>query len=118
MEAEGRGVTEREAERIARTESLFREVNERIAITAGRFGADDSSFICECADPTCTHRVETSLAEYEEVRDDGATFLLVPGHEDERVETIVERNGAYAVVEKQHEDARRVALELDPREAA
>jgi hypothetical protein len=108
-------VTESEAEKIARTESLFREVNERIAETAERFGADESSFVCECADPACTHRVETTLEEYERVREDGATFLLVPGHEDERVEGVVRLEDEHAVVEKQQEDVRDVVLDLDPR---
>ena len=110
-------MTESEAEKIARTESLFREVNERIAETAERFGAPDSSFVCECADPTCTHRVHASLAQYERVRDDGSRFLLVPGHEDERVEAVVGNVGGYAVVEKQQVAVRKLALELDPRTA-
>lgn len=108
-------MTENEAERIARTEALFREVNERIAETADRFGATETNFVCECADPKCTHRVGTTLEEYERVRDEGNTFLLVPGHEDERVEGVVEDAGDHAVVEKRHPKVRRVVLDLDPR---
>ena len=108
-------MTEEEAEKIARTESLFREVNERIAESAERFGAPGTSFVCECADAMCTHRVEASLEEYEAVRDDGATFLLVPGHEDERVEAVVERQDGHAIVEKQQPEVREVAVSLDPR---
>ncbi len=67
-----------EAEQIARTESLFREVNERIAEAAQRFDAPATQFFCECADPSCTHRIAATPAEYERVREDGATFLLVP----------------------------------------
>jgi hypothetical protein len=111
-------VTESEAEKIARTESLFREVNERIAETAARFGADETSFVCECADPSCTSRVEARLEDYEEVREDGATFLLVPGHEDERVAGVVRLEEEHAVVEKQQEDVREIVLDLDPRSAA
>jgi hypothetical protein len=110
-------VTESEAERIARTEALFREVNERIAETAARFGSEKTSFVCECADPACTHRVTASLDEYEQVREDGASFLLVPGHEDERVEAVVEQQDGHAVVEKQHEEVREIVLDLDPRSA-
>jgi hypothetical protein len=111
-------LTESEAEKIARTESLFREVNERIAETAERFGADESSFVCECADPTCTHRVHASLDEYERVRDHGATFMLVPGHEDRRVEAVVDTERGHAIVEKRAEPVRRLVLQLDPRAAA
>jgi hypothetical protein len=110
-------MTKAEAEKLARTESLFRDVNERIAETAARFGADETSFVCECGDPTCTHRVPASLDEYEAVRVDGATFLLVPGHEDSRVEAVVERRDGCAVVEKRQSVVRRVVLSLDPRAA-
>lgn len=110
-------MTESEAERIAQTESLFREVNERIAESAVRSGTDETSFVCECADAACTHRVEASLAEYETVRDHGATFMLVPGHDDERVEAVVEQQGGHAIVEKQEPTVREIAVELDPRTA-
>ena len=52
--------------RIARTEALFRDVNERIAESA--------------------ERVPATLDEYEEVRSDGTHFLLTPGHEVDEVE--------------------------------
>ena len=42
--------------RRARTEALFRDVNERIAESAERFSADSAEFVCECADPGCAHR--------------------------------------------------------------
>ena len=106
-----------EIEKIARTEALFREVNERIAETAERFEATETNFVCECADPTCTHRVGATLEQYERVREEGDTFLLVPGHEDERVEAVVKASNDHAVVEKQHPVARQLVLALDPRAA-
>jgi hypothetical protein len=109
-------MTENEAEKIARTEALFREVNERIAESAERFDADETNFVCECADPACTHRVGTTLEDYERVREEGDTFLLVPGHEDERVEAVVEVvDDQLAVVAKREPEVRRLVLELDPR---
>ena len=107
-----------EIEKIARTEALFREVNERIAETAERFDATETRFVCECADPTCTHRVEATLDQYEDVRDDADTFLLAPGHEDERVEAVVTASNDHAVVEKRHPEVRRLVLDLDPRGAS
>jgi hypothetical protein len=104
-----------EIKKIARTEALFREVNERIAETAERFDATETNFVCECAEPTCTHRVEATLEEYERVREDGDTFLLVSGHEDERVEAVVKAIDDHAVVEKRHPLVRRLVLALDPR---
>ena len=101
----------------ARTESAFREVNERIAESAERFDAGSTEFICECADPDCIHRVEASLDEYEEVREDGATFLLAPGHGDGSIERVVEHRGNFMIVEKMQATARALVRRLDPRAA-
>jgi hypothetical protein len=102
--------------RIAHTEALFRDVNERIAESAERFQADETQFVCECADPACTERVHATLDEYERVRSDGAQFLLVPGHEDTRVERIVERpRGRFAIVEKVNRVVARTVRRLNPR---
>ena len=106
-----------EGQKIARTESLFREVNERIAESAERFDADETKFVCECADPTCVERVEATLDEYERVRGDGASFLLVSGHEDEQAEAIVRADGDRAVIEKQHPLVAPIVRNLDPRVA-
>jgi len=101
--------------RIAKTESLFRDVNERIAESAQRFESDAASFVCECGDAECTERVEAPLEAYEEVRADGTRFLLVPGHEDERVEQVVERRRRYNVVQKVNEIVAAWVRRLDPR---
>jgi|SRR5579885_2235352 len=104
-------------ERKARTESAFREVNERIAENARRFDAGSTSFICECDNPHCTERVEATLEEYEEVRADGARFLLAPGHGDGSVEKLVEHRDGFMIVEKVQTTARAVARRLNPRAA-
>ena len=103
--------------RVAETEALFREVNERIAESAARFEADEAEFVCECADPSCTTRVEATLEEYEEVRGEGTTFLLSPGHEDARVEAVVHRADGHDVVEKQHPAVAALVQRLNPRAA-
>ena len=105
-----------DGERVARVESLFREVNERIAETAGRFETSQAEFVCECHDPTCTERIAAELADYEHVRDDGARFMLVNGHADERVEQVVEERPQFAVVEKDHPEVEERVRELDPRQ--
>ena len=80
-------------------EALFRDVNERIAETAEPFdGATE--FVCECADPNCTERVSATLAEYESVRKNPTTFLLVPGHDQLDIERVVADRGRFEVVEK------------------
>jgi transcription initiation factor TFIID subunit TAF12 len=101
----------------ARTEALFRDVNERIAESAERFDATSTQFVCECADPNCTHRLEATLNEYEEVRSDGARFMLVPGHEADDIERVVERKRAFNVVEKVQQTVRETVRRLNPRRA-
>jgi hypothetical protein len=99
----------------AQTEALFRDVNERIAESAQRFEADTTQFVCECADPNCTHRVEASLDEYEDVRADGATFMLTPGHADTDIERVLEDRGGFHVVEKVQKTVRATVQRLNPR---
>jgi hypothetical protein len=110
-------MTKTEAKRIARTESIFREVNERIAEGAALFEADEAEFVCECDDGSCTTRVEATLPEYEDVRADGATFLLAPGHHDARVETVVAMEREHAVVQKRHPQVEPLVRALNPRAA-
>jgi len=99
----------------AHTESLFRDVNERIAESAQRFEADSTQFVCECADPNCTDRVEATLDEYEEVRADATTFILTPGHVQEDIERVVSDRGRFHVVEKMQRTVRDTVKRLDPR---
>jgi hypothetical protein len=102
--------------RIARTESLFRDVNERIAETAQRFGSDDAVFVCECADPGCGERIPAALDEYEQVRADGVRFLVAPGHEVPKYEHVLEEEGDFQVVAKSKDETiAREARDLDPR---
>ena len=104
-----------EHERRATTEALFRDVNERIAESAERFDAERTEFVCECSDPNCTHRVPASLAEYEGVRAEPTTFLVVPGHEQGDIERVISDRGRYRIVDKVQSVVRRVVVRLDPR---
>ena len=99
----------------ARTESLFRDVNERIAEGADQFDADNTQFVCECADPNCTHRLAATLEEYEDVRADGATFMLTPGHADTEIERVLEDRGRFQIVEKVQKTVRATVRRLNPR---
>jgi hypothetical protein len=99
--------------RIAHTEALFRDVNERIAESAERYEAE---FVCECSDAECAERIPAALEEYESVRANSTHFLLVPGHEDTRVERVAERpHMRTAVVEKFHVLVASTVRSLDPR---
>jgi len=103
--------------RIAKTEALFREVNETIAQTAEKFEADEAEFVCECAEATCTTRVPATLDEYERVRAEPTHFLLARGHEEDRVERVVRERKRYQVVEKFEKTVARIVTKLNPRTA-
>jgi hypothetical protein len=102
-------------ERLAKNESFFRQVNERIKDVANGVSDEDSfEFLCECSDPSCTARISLKLADYEWVRANPARFVLAPGHNAPQVEHVVEREDEHVVVEK-HGVAGQVAAKLDPR---
>ena len=101
--------------RVARTEALFREVNERIAERADLFSSDQASFVCECSDATCTERIHAPLDDYEDVRDDGAQFLLLKGHEQAEYERVIRRFPGFNVVRKVKPAVRRLVERMNPR---
>jgi hypothetical protein len=90
-----------EAQRKAKNEAVFREVNERIETAAADFGVPgEASFVCECGDAQCTEMVSITLREYHSIRADGRRFAILPGHEDPQVENVVGRTDRFFVVEK------------------
>jgi hypothetical protein len=101
--------------RIGTTESIFRNVNERIAESAERFDAESAEFVCECDDRSCTHRVAASLDEYERVRAEATRFLLAPGHGNDRVERVIARRRRFWVVEKVERTVAATVRRLNPR---
>jgi hypothetical protein len=104
-------------ERLAKNESFFRQVNERIKDVADGFNGDQIyEFLCECSDPGCTARIELTSEQYEWVRANPARFVLSPGHTAGQIEQVVERREEHIVVEKRG-IAARIAAKLDPRTA-
>jgi hypothetical protein len=102
-------------ERLAKNESLFREVNERIAEAAKRtLVLPDAEFLCECGRPDCLERITVQLDEYEAIRAHPDRFVLVFGHEQPEVDRVIDTGDDYVVVEKTGE-AGEVAEQLDPR---
>ena len=93
-------MTRRKKVEAARTEALFRSVNNHIAAAAEHSVVDEAHFVCECADTGCAEKIEAPLDEYEEVRTDPKLFLVKPGHADEDVERVVSEEGGYQIVEK------------------
>jgi hypothetical protein len=103
-------------DRIARNETLFREVNERIEAGQWPTRRDEPvAFRCECGSLACNSLVELTLPAYEHVRASATHFVLVSGHELPAIERVLERSATYVVVEKVG-DAAEVVRETDPRE--
>jgi hypothetical protein len=99
----------RSADRAAKNEELFREVNSNIAQLEERFGSDRTiELICECERVLCHDVVEVELAAYADARSSPLRYFVVPGHEDPEIEKVVLRMPGYLVVEKFGEAAREI----------
>ncbi len=105
------------ARRLAANEARFREINERVerdleAIVDQR--DELLPFVCECGLRSCSETIGMTVPEYERVRSDPLRFAVVPGHEIEDVEDVVDRHERYFVIRK-HPETRDIAKETDPR---
>jgi hypothetical protein len=102
---------------LATNEALFREVNERIeAVSQGVApGYEAMEFLCECDRPDCKESVNVTRAEYEAVRAVPTHFIVLPNHQDPRIEHVAVTNERFLVIEKEGKAARR-AEESDPRD--
>lgn len=94
-------------ERAAKNEALLREVNERIEEVGKHLQVlpDDEQldFRCECGRPECEDLISISVREYQHVRADNDRFAVVPGHENDEIERVVERRERYVIVDKKAE---------------
>ncbi len=96
----------------ARSESLFRDINDRIVeITDALPGVE---VMCECVNERCKATVVLAQDEYEAVRRSPSRFIVTPGHVALEIERAVETYDRYLVVEKFGE-AGKTAVRLDPR---
>jgi hypothetical protein len=104
------------ARRLARNEAFFRKVNE--GIERGQWPGEETApiaFRCECARMGCNKLMVLTLAEYERVRANAKRFIVLPGHELPELETVVENQTGYVVVQKLEAAAKR-AQATDPRD--
>jgi len=95
-------------QRLVHNEEIFRRANERLHDDWGRLGiepASDALFLCECGDPACREAFRIPTAEYEELRADPEIFILIPGHEQNAVDTVGDEDpeGRYVVVRKKQD---------------
>lgn len=90
----------------ARNESLTRTVNEQVATLDARAGSWANAeqrfhFHCECGRAGgCRDRVLMTLVEYGQVRQQADRFAVVPGHETDEIEIVVERDERFFIVDK------------------
>lgn len=100
----------------ARTQALFREVNERIEqFSEGPDVAAHDRLICECGNSDCMQQIELTRAEYERVRAHASRFIVALNHENPETESIVDQNERFAVVETYAGTASQIARETNPR---
>ena len=89
------------ADRAARNEEVFRQINERIEQGAEQHRVEAPlSFHCECARASCVRTIDVPTAEYERVVNERYHFIMIPGHEQPEIERVVESRSDYIVVEK------------------
>lgn len=108
---------ENEMLRAARNQSLYREVNEKIVALNEAFGDvldAGSTWVCECADTSCTEALEMTLGEYEQLRTHPNRFAVARGHVLPEVERVLDENDRYQIVEKLGVGG-SYAIEHDPR---
>lgn len=90
-------------ERIAASNSQFRDANEHIRRAAEVHEVPTGvPFICECPDPACMEVVRLDLADYRAVRINARWFLEAPIHrpDPEPAARIVKDEESHLVVEK------------------
>ena len=98
----------------AENEAAFRAANERIRAAERELDPplERVPYICECDDVHCREQIRLTAAEYERVREDGATFAIALGHPTDG--DTVEEHEQYLVVRKP-DGGGEVARALDPR---
>jgi hypothetical protein len=104
-------------ESLAANESAQRALNEEIEQRVLLFTGEEPSFgiVCECDDNDCRQRFTVQASEYERVREDPLLFFVVPGHEDARIEDVVEGDRREYVVVRKRGDAADEARLSSPR---
>jgi hypothetical protein len=84
-------------------EALNRRLQEQVARI--RSEADDDpdapvSCFCECSDLQCRGRILITPDRYAEIHRDPSLFIVLPGHEVETIESVVDTWHDYLIVRK------------------
>ena len=92
--------------RMTANEMLARRINEAVEYERPRNGDSGERFVCECCSNDCTEVLDLALDEYFRVRSHPRRFIVLEGHEEPAIESIVEIYPGYVVVEKRGEAGR------------
>ena len=110
-----------DSEQAARIQLLYRQVNDRIhSVGSGVFGIPSDEpleLVCECLDLACVERIRIPALDLERARSSPAHFVVLPGHEAEGFETVLERNQRFVIVTKDEEVVERVRAAAGPEAA-
>jgi hypothetical protein len=93
-------------QRRADNEVIFEKANDVIAKVAQRMQDDPEEevrFLCECSDSSCAAQVEVTVDEYKDIRRRDNVFILLPRHDDPRIENIVDTNPRFVLVQKKEQ---------------
>jgi hypothetical protein len=90
-------------ERIAKNEVVFRATNREIEQAVKEAAGDSEGVLevlCECGQEGCSGLISLTVAEYDGTHVQDDRFIVLPGHENPQIESVVERRAEYLVVDK------------------
>ena len=81
-------------------QTLRREVNRRMRSVVDGSGTATIDVFCECGRVRCAGRIQLAADAYDAVLESSGLFVVVPGHANAAVESVVERHEDLVVVER------------------
>lgn len=108
------GISDAERRQIE-NEMIFRRANEKAgddltALDAMHIEDDNVDlirvedfilhFMCECSDENCTKRIPMKLSVYEKIHGRRDMFVVLPDHQVDPIENVIEKTPTYNIVKK------------------
>lgn len=96
-------------------EMIFRRINEKVGDDLDALDAmhtedghhelirDEDlqlSFKCECSDENCNVRIPMLLSEYQFIHTNRDTFVVIPDHQVDPIEKVLQKTAGYNIVKK------------------